>query len=164
MNKMVKITIVAVGKIKEKYLTLGIEEYQKRLTPYCRLSIVEVAEERLPEDPSPAQKEQALAKEGERLLKKIYSDGGYFFALDRKGKSLSSEEFSQKMAALALAGQSEVSIAIGGAFGLSGEVLAGAQELISFSSLTFTHQMIRLFLVEQLYRSFKISRGEKYHW
>ncbi|EAX48393.1 protein of unknown function DUF163 [Thermosinus carboxydivorans Nor1] len=158
-----KITIVAVGKIKEKYLTAGIAEYTKRLGPYCRLEIVEVDEERMPADPSPAEKEKVLAREGERLLKHV-RDGSYLIVLDVRGKALSSEELAEKIDALALAGQSDVTFVIGGAFGLAPAVVAAANERLSFSRMTFTHQMIRLILVEQLYRAFKISRGEPYHW
>ena len=158
-----KITIVAVGKIKEKYLTAGIAEYNKRLIPYCRLEIIEVDEERMPADPSAAEKEKVLAREGERLLKHV-RDGSYLIVLDVRGKALSSEELAEKIDALALAGQSDVTFVIGGAFGLSPAVVAAANERLSFSRMTFTHQMIRLILVEQLYRAFKISRGEPYHW
>ena len=159
-----RINIVTVGKIKEKYLTLGIDEYQKRLTPYCRLSIVEVSEERMPENHSFAQKTQALAREGERIFKNINAENSYLIALDLKGAMLSSEELSEKIDKFALAGQSNVTFVIGGAFGLSDSVLSVANEKISFSKMTFTHQMIRLFLLEQIYRAFKISRNEKYHW
>ncbi|SDF65841.1 23S rRNA (pseudouridine(1915)-N(3))-methyltransferase RlmH [Sporolituus thermophilus] len=158
-----KITIVAVGKIKEKYLTAGIAEYTKRLGPYCRLEIIEVDEERMPADPSAAAKEKVLAREGERLLKHVRG-GSYLIVLDVRGKALSSEELAEKIDALALTGQSDVTFVIGGAFGLSPAVLAAANERLSFSRMTFTHQMIRLLLVEQLYRAFKISRGEPYHW
>ena len=158
-----KITIVSVGKIKEKYLTAGIAEFTKRLTPYCRLSIVEVDEERMPENPSPAEKAKVLEKEGEKIRKHI-KDDTHCIVLYVGGKQASSEELSEKLDKLALTGKSDVTFVIGGAFGLSPEVLKAANERLSFSKMTFTHQMIRLLLVEQIYRAFRISRGEPYHW
>ena len=158
-----RISIVTVGKIKERYLTEGIAEFTKRLTPFCRLDIVEVAEERMPENPSGADKAKALAREGERILKAVRA-GSHLIVLDLGGKQLSSEELAAKLDALALAGQSDLTFAIGGAFGLAPAVTAAAQDKLSFSKMTFTHQMIRLLLLEQIYRAFKISRGEPYHW
>lgn len=158
-----RISIVTVGKIKERYLTEGIAEFTKRLTPFCRLDIVEVAEERMPENPSGADKAKALAREGERILKAVRA-GSHLIVLDLGGRQLSSEELAAKLDALALAGQSDLTFAIGGAFGLAPAVTAAAQDKLSFSRMTFTHQMIRLLLLEQIYRAFKISRGEPYHW
>lgn len=158
-----KITIAAIGKIKEKYLTAGIQEFLKRLTPYCKLEIIELAEERMPDNPSPAEKMQALTREGERLLKAVRA-GSYLIVLDVAGQALSSEQLAAKFDTLALGGQSDITFVIGGAFGLSNEVVSAAKEKLSFSKMTFTHQMIRLLLVEQVYRAFKISRGEPYHW
>lgn len=158
-----RISIVTVGKIKEKYLSAGIAEFTKRLTPYCRLDIIEVDEERMPDNPSPAEKEKTLTREGERLLKAI-RDTSYVIVLDVAGKHLSSEELSAKLDNLALSGSSDITFVIGGAFGHAPNILAAAKERLSFSKMTFTHQMIRLLLVEQIYRAFKISRGEPYHW
>jgi 23S rRNA (pseudouridine1915-N3)-methyltransferase len=158
-----KITIVAVGKIKEKYLTAGIAEFTKRLTPYCRLNIIEIDEEKMPDNPSEAEKAKALAREGERMLKQIPSDS-YLIVLDVIGKAASSEELAAKFSTLALNGQSNLTFAIGGAFGLSPDIRNAGKERLSFSKMTFTHQMIRLLLVEQVYRAFKINRGEPYHW
>jgi len=158
-----KITIVAVGKIKEKYLSAGIAEFVKRLTPYCKLNIVEIDEEKMPDNPSDAEKAKALAKEGERMLKQISPDS-YLIVLDVVGKPASSEELAAKLNDLALTGQSNITFAIGGAFGLSPAIRNAAKERLSFSKMTFTHQMIRLLLVEQVYRAFKINRGEPYHW
>ena len=158
-----RISITAVGKIKEKYLTAGIAEFVKRLRPYCRLDIVEVDEERMPDNPSEAEQAKALAKEGERLLKSVRS-GSYLIVLDLAGKQLSSEEMADKLDNLAVSGQSDITFIIGGAFGLSDEVRKAAKERLSFSKMTFTHQMIRLLLVEQVYRAMKIWRGEPYHW
>ncbi|HWR38883.1 MAG TPA: 23S rRNA (pseudouridine(1915)-N(3))-methyltransferase RlmH [Patescibacteria group bacterium] len=158
-----RITIVGVGKIKEKYLTAGIQEYQKRLGPFCRLEIVEVSEERMPDNPAPAEKVQALDKEGERILKAL-RPGTCLMVLDVAGTLISSEELAAKLEEKALAGQSDLTFVIGGAFGLAKAVVAAAKERISFSRMTFTHQMIRMMLVEQVYRAFKINRGEPYHW
>ena len=158
-----RITILAVGKIKEKYLRDGIAEFVKRLGPFCRLEIKELDEERMPDDPSAAQKQQALAREGERLLKQI-PQGSRVFVLDVIGKQQSSEELAETFSSLAVDGDSSLTFIIGGAFGLSEDVRKAAHVRLSFSKMTFTHQMIRLLLVEQIYRAFKIWRGGKYHW
>jgi 23S rRNA (pseudouridine1915-N3)-methyltransferase len=158
-----KITIVCAGRLKEKYLTAGIAEFTKRLTPFCHLDIREIQEERMPEAPSPAEKEQVLAREGERLLRQV-PKGSYLFVLDVYGREKSSEELAAELDALMLEGHSSITFLIGGAFGLSEEVRRAADQRLSFSRLTFTHQMVRLLLVEQIYRCFKINRGEKYHW
>lgn len=157
-----RITIAAVGKIKEKYLAQGIAEFTKRLGPYCKLAIVEVDEEKMPEHPSGAEREKALAREGERLLKHV-REGSYCIVLDVYGKALSSEELSAHFDRCALDGKSDLVFLIGGAFGLSPQVRQSARLRLSFSRMTFTHQMVRLLLVEQVYRAFKISRGENYH-
>ena len=158
-----RISIVAVGKIKEKYLTVGISEFLKRLTPYCRFEIIEVSEERMPDNPSTAEKMKVLNAEGDRIIKQLRGNSQKI-ALDVAGQSLSSEELAAKFSSFALAGKSDIMFIIGGAFGLGTNVLKSADEIISFSRMTFTHQMIRLLLVEQIYRAFKINRGEKYHW
>lgn len=158
-----KITIVAVGKIKERYLSAGIAEYTKRLGPYCRLSIIEIDEERMPDNPSPAEKAKVLEKEGEKVLKHIPA-GSFIILLDLAGKQYSSEDLAAKLAELGLSGKSDITFVIGGAFGLSQSLIQAAHERLSFSKMTFTHQMIRMMLVEQIYRAFKINRGEKYHW
>lgn len=158
-----KITIVCAGRLKEKYLTAGINEFLKRLKPMADVEIREIHEEKMPDNPSPAEKEQVLTREGEKLLK-LVPTGSYLFVLDVFGKEKSSEELAAKIDALGVQGRSSLTFLIGGAFGLSKEVRAAADELLSFSRLTFTHQMVRLLLVEQIYRAFKINRGEKYHW
>ena len=158
-----KITLACVGKIKEKYLTAGIEEFTKRLTPFCKLETIAINEERMPEDPSPAEKEQVLGRETERLLA-VIPQNSYVIVLDVKGALISSEELSAKFDKLALGGNSHITFVIGGAFGYTDALRKRADETISFSRMTFTHQMIRLLLIEQIYRAFKISRGEKYHW
>lgn len=158
-----KITIACVGKLKEKYLTAGVEEYAKRLQPFCKLEITSISEEKMPQDPSDAEKEQVLAKETERLLKLI-PEHSYVFLLDLQGQELTSPGLAAKMDDLALRGESHLTFVIGGAFGYTDELRRRADFRWSFSKLTFTHQMIRLLLVEQIYRAFKISHGEKYHW
>lgn len=158
-----KITIVCAGKLKEKYLTAGISEFLKRLKPMAQVEILEVHEEKMPDNPSAAEKEQVLQKEGEKLLKLVPS-GSYLFVLDVYGEELSSEELAERIDKLGVSGRSSLTFLIGGAFGLSREVRQAADMKLSFSRLTFTHQMVRLLLVEQIYRAFKINRGEKYHW
>jgi len=158
-----KITIVCAGKIKEKYLSAGIAEFMKRLRPFAQVEIREIHEKKMPEEPSAAEKEQVLRREGERLLKLVPA-GSYLWVLDVFGTEFSSEKLAEKLDRLGVQGRSNVTFLIGGAFGLSKEVRAAADERLSFSQLTFTHQMVRLLLVEQIYRCFKINRGEKYHW
>lgn len=158
-----KITIVCAGKLKEKYLTAGISEFLKRLKPMAQVEILEVHEEKMLDNPSAAEKEQVLQKEGEKLLKLVPS-GSYLFVLDVYGEELSSEELAERIDKLGVSGRSSLTFLIGGAFGLSKEVRQAADMKLSFSRLTFTHQMVRLLLVEQIYRAFKINRGEKYHW
>ena len=158
-----KITIACVGKIKEKYLTAGIEEFTKRLTPFCKLETISINEEKMPDNPSPAEKEQILAKETQRLMA-IIPENSYVLLLDVVGKQLSSPELAAKIDELTLQGSSHLTFVIGGAFGYTDALRQRADFALSFSKMTFTHQMIRLLLVEQIYRAFKISRGEKYHW
>lgn len=158
-----KITIACVGKIKEKYLTAGIEEFSKRLTPFCKLETLAINEERMPDNPSPAEKQQVLERETQRLLA-IIPANSYVILLDVIGKQLSSPDLAAKLDELALAGNSHITFAIGGAFGYTDALRKRADLALSFSKMTFTHQMIRLLLIEQIYRAFKISRGEKYHW
>ena len=158
-----KITIACVGKIKEKYLTAGIEEFSKRLTPFCKLETLAINEERMPDNPSPAEKQQVLERETQRLLA-IIPANSYVILLDVIGKQLSSPDLAAKLDELALAGNSHITFVIGGAFGYTAALRKRADLALSYSKMTFTHQMIRLLLNEQIYRAFKISRGEKYHW
>lgn len=158
-----KITIACVGKIKEKYLTAGIDEFTKRLTPFCKLEVVSISEEKMPDNPSAAEKQQIMEKETQRLLN-IIPDNSYVILLDVIGRQLSSPELAEKIDALALQGSSHITFVIGGAFGYTDALRKRADLALSFSKMTFTHQMIRLLLLEQIYRAFKISRGEKYHW
>ena len=157
-----KITIACVGKIKEKYLTAGIDEFTKRLTPFCKLETIAINEEKMPDNPAPAEKEQVLEKETQRLLA-IIPENSYVILLDVIGKQLSSPELASKIDVLALNGHSHITFVIGGAFGYTDALRKRADYALSFSKMTFTHQMIRLLLIEQIYRAFKISNNQKYH-
>ncbi|MCG0276174.1 MAG: 23S rRNA (pseudouridine(1915)-N(3))-methyltransferase RlmH [Thermosediminibacteraceae bacterium] len=156
------ITIIAVGKIKESYLREGIKEYEKRLTPYCTLRIIEVNEERAPDNPGPAEKERVLKREGERILGKMPRQG-FKIALCIEGERFSSEGMAEKIRKLALRGISDITFVIGGSLGLSEEVKKACDMRLSFSDFTLPHQLMRLVLLEQIYRWFKIIRGETYH-
>lgn len=157
-----KITIVCAGKLKEKYLRDGIAEYEKRLRPYADLRTIEIIEERMRDRPSPAEKDEVLRREGERLTSQI-PQGVYLIVLDVGGEEMSSEKFSARIDRLMLMGESHIAFLIGGPFGLSDELRQRADLRLSFSQFTLPHQLIRLFLMEQIYRSFKISRHEPYH-
>ena len=157
-----KITIVCAGKLKEKYLRDGIAEYEKRLRPYADLRTIEIIEERMKDRPSPAEKDEVLRREGERLSSQI-PQGAYLIVLDVGGEEMSSEKFSAWIDHLMLMGESHIAFLIGGPFGLSDELRQRADLRLSFSQFTLPHQLIRLFLMEQIYRSFKISRHEPYH-
>ncbi|ATO49358.1 23S rRNA (pseudouridine(1915)-N(3))-methyltransferase RlmH [Brevibacillus laterosporus] len=157
-----QITIITVGKLKEKYLKEGIAEYTKRLTAYCKLNVVEVNDEKAPEELSATEMEQVKRKEGERILAHMKQDH-YVIALAIEGQMWSSEKLSSEMDRLALHGRSQVAFVIGGSLGLADEVLKRADAKLSFSKMTFPHQLMRLVLVEQVYRAFRISRGEPYH-
>lgn len=156
------ISIVTVGKLKEKYLKQGIDEYLKRLSAYAKVEMIEVADEKAPEELSELEIVQVKQKEGERILAKISQDT-YVFALAIKGKMQSSEELADSLDKLATYGKSKFAFVIGGSLGLSDEVLTRANEQLSFSKMTFPHQLMRLILVEQIYRAFRINRGEPYH-
>lgn len=156
------IKILTVGKLKEKFLKEGIDEYLKRLKSYVKVEIIEVAEEKEPANASPADEILIKEKEGERILEKV-KPGSYLIALAIDGKRLSSEELAHQIAQLALEGKSDVAMVIGGSLGLSTAVLARADFRLSFSAMTFPHQLMRLILVEQIYRAFKINKGEPYH-
>ncbi len=158
-----KITIACVGKLKEKYLTAAMDEYVKRLQPFCKLEIIGINEEKMPQEPSEAEREQVLEKETQRLLS-IIPEHSYVILLDLQGKQITSPELAEKMDALAVQGVSHITFVIGGAFGYTDALRKKADFRWSFSKLTFTHQMIRVLLAEQIYMAFKISKGEKYHW
>ena len=157
-----KITICCAGRIKEKYLTAGIAEYAKRLGRYCTLEWYEIADEKTPDGASEAEEQAILKKEGDRLLKGI-PDSAYCIALAIEGKMLTSVELSQKLDSLQISGVSHIVFVIGGSLGLSQDVLKRADYMLSFSKMTFPHQLMRMILLEQIYRSFRISRNEPYH-
>lgn len=157
-----KYHLITIGKIKEKYLTAGIDEFLKRLRPYGDVTVTVLPEEKMPDNPSPAQKAQVLDKEGEKMLRHV-REGSHLMTLDVGGKLVSSEELAESFSELALYGCSEISFIIGGPFGLSDIVRRKADKCISFGRITLTHQMIRLILIEQIYRAIKISRHEPYH-
>lgn len=157
-----KITVISVGKLKEKYWNMAIDEYVKRLSRYCRLEILQVADERTPDDASAILEEQIKEREWQRILDKL-PENVYIIALAIEGKMLDSVELSRKIEDIALKGSSHIVFIIGGSLGLSQKVLKRADMLLSFSKMTFPHQMMRVILLEQIYRSFRISNNEPYH-
>ena len=157
-----KITLITVGKIKEKYFTDAISEYRKRLSRYCKMDIVEVPDEKTPDGASETLETQIKDKEGEKILAKI-PDGAYVVALAIEGKMLDSEELADKMEKWNVSGISHVVFVIGGSLGLSAKVLNRADFKLSFSKMTFPHQLMRVILLEQIYRSFRIRNNEPYH-
>ena len=156
------IQIICIGKLKEKYWTDAVAEYMKRLSGYATVKIVELKEARLPDKAGPAEEEKVKAEEGREILKSI-KDGTYVVTLEIQGKQLSSEELASKIEGLGIEGKSDVAFVIGGSLGLSAEVSKRADFKLSFSKMTFPHQMMRVVLLEQVYRSFKIMRHEAYH-
>lgn len=156
------ISIICIGKLKEKYWTEAVAEYSKRLSKFCTLQILELKEARLPDNASPAEEEAVKVSEGQEILKHIKKDT-FVITLEIKGKALSSEGLAEKMEELALLGKSNVAFVIGGSLGLSKDVSARADFKLSFSAMTFPHQMMRVILLEQVYRAYKINKGEKYH-
>ncbi|MEY8304963.1 23S rRNA (pseudouridine(1915)-N(3))-methyltransferase RlmH [Anaerosalibacter bizertensis] len=156
------IIIIGVGKIKEKFMQEGIKEYSKRLSRYCKLKILEVADESAPENLSKKEIEIIKEKEGKRILSKI-SNNSYIISLDIKGKNLSSEELSKKIEDITLGGTNDIIFIIGGSLGLSEEILNKSNLKLSFSKMTFPHQLMRMILLEQIYRGFRIMKGEPYH-
>jgi len=157
-----KFQIITVGKLKEKYLRDGVAEYIKRLQRYASVEIIEVADEQTPDGASAAEEAQIKAREGQRIEKYIKQDT-YLIALAIAGKQFTSEELADKIAQLGLAGHSHITMVIGGSLGLDAAILKRADLQLSFSKLTFPHQLMRLILVEQLYRSYRIIKGEPYH-
>ncbi|UZJ79029.1 23S rRNA (pseudouridine(1915)-N(3))-methyltransferase RlmH [Fictibacillus sp. KU28468] len=156
------ILVVTVGKLKEKYLKMGIDEYVKRLGPYAKIEIVEVADEKAPETLSDQEMQIVKKAEGERILAKIPQDA-HVVAMAIEGKLISSEDLAKNLDQLATYGKSKVAFVIGGSLGLSDEVMKRANEKISFGRITYPHQLMKLVLVEQIYRAFRINRGEPYH-
>ncbi|MCI8312658.1 MAG: 23S rRNA (pseudouridine(1915)-N(3))-methyltransferase RlmH [Lachnospiraceae bacterium] len=157
-----RITVIGVGKIKERYFTDAIAEYEKRLQRFCKLSVIEVADEKTPEGASEELREQIRKKEGERILQKIPGNA-YMVALAIEGKMLDSVELSKQMEKWNVEGVSHIVFVIGGSLGLSKEVLSRADWKLSFSKMTFPHQLMRVILLEQVYRCFMIRSGAPYH-
>jgi len=157
-----RITLITVGKIKEKHFTDAIAEYTKRLSKYCQLTAIEVSDEKAPETLSDKEMEQIKDKEGERILSKL-KDTQYVITLEIKGTQLTSEALSEKIDSLGVSGQSDLVFIIGGSLGLSDLVLKRSNFALSFSKMTFPHQLMKVVLLEQVYRAFRISKGEPYH-
>lgn len=157
-----KISIITVGKLKEKYLKQGIDEYLKRLSAYAKVEIIEVADEKAPEHLSEAEMEEVKRKEGERILSHL-SEDTYIITLEISGRMLNSEQLAAKIDELGTYGKSKLAFIIGGSLGLSKEVQNRSDLALSFSKMTFPHQLIRLILLEQIYRAYRINRGEPYH-
>lgn len=157
---MTKITLLTVGKLKEDFYRRAAAEYQKRLSRYCRLEIIEVADEKTPD--GAAEEEAVRRKEGERL-KKYIRDGAYVVTLEIEGKMLDSEEFARRLDRLAVQGKSHLIFIIGGSLGLSDEICRKSDFALSFSRMTFPHQLMRVILLEQIYRGYRILSGEPYH-
>ena len=157
-----RITILTVGKIKEKYLKDAIAEYSKRLSKYCKLEVIEVADEKTPENASENVENAIRAKEAERLMKYIKEDA-FVITLEIAGKLLSSEELADKIDTLGIQGKSHIIFVIGGSIGLGAEILKRSDFALSFSKMTFPHQLMRVILLEQIYRSYRIISGEPYH-
>ena len=157
-----KIDIICVGKLKEKYWVNAVGEYKKRLSKYANLQIIEVPDEKTPDGASEALEEQIKAKEAQAILKYIKSDT-HVIALAIDGKQCTSEEFADKIEKLGINGKSHIAFVIGGSLGLADDVMKRANEAISFSKMTFPHQLMRVVLLEQVYRGFRIIRNEPYH-
>lgn len=157
-----KITILTVGKVKEKFYRQAIEEFEKRLSRYCKLEIIEVQDEKTPDRASEVEEMQIKEKEGQRLLKYIREDA-WVCALAIEGKMLDSVELSAKMEQMGVGGTSHMIFVIGGSLGLAEEVLKRADFKLSFSKMTFPHQLMRVILLEQIYRAYRIMKGEPYH-
>lgn len=157
-----KITLVTVGKIKEKFFEDAIKEYSKRLSRYCKLEILQVADEKTPEGASEAVELQIKEKEGQRILSLIRDDA-YMIALAIEGKMLDSEELAERIEKLGVSGISQIVFVIGGSLGLSAQVMKRADYALSFSRMTFPHQLMRVVLLEQIYRSYRIMNHQPYH-
>ena len=157
-----KITIICVGKIKEKFFSMAIDEYSKRLSRYCKLEIIEVADEKTPDGCSEAIEERIKAKEGDRILESLKGDE-YVISLAIEGKKMNSPEFGEKINSLGIQGKSHIAFIIGGSLGLDRRVTSQSDMLISFSDMTFPHQLMRVILLEQIYRGYRIINGEPYH-
>ena len=155
--------VVCIGKLKDAYLRDGVAEFVKRMRPYGGITITELNESKIGDKPSDADRKQVVGEEGERLLKNVPKNA-YTVLLDVYGKTMSSEELAKTVAKLEVDGVSDMAFIVGGAFGVSDELRKSVNYKLSFSPMTFTHQMVRLLLVEQIYRASKINRNEPYHW
>lgn len=158
---MLTITVVCVGKIKEKFFKDAIDEYSKRLSKYCKLDILELPDEKIPDKINDSIVNEVKEKECKNIINHLKNDS-YIIALDLKGKEFSSEELSNKLEQISMQ-NSKITFIIGGSLGLTDKLLNMCDEKICFSKMTFPHQLIRIFLLEQVYRAFKISNGESYH-
>ncbi|WP_160669643.1 23S rRNA (pseudouridine(1915)-N(3))-methyltransferase RlmH [Clostridium sp. C8-1-8] len=156
------ITLITVGKIKEKYLKDAIDEYSKRLKRYCKLDVIELPDEKTPDNASEKEELQIKEKEGLLILKSI-KENMYVIALDLKGNMISSEDFSNLIGDLGVKGESQLCFVIGGSLGLSKDVIERANYKLCFSKMTFPHQLFRVMLLEQIYRAYRIMKGEPYH-
>ncbi|MEG0774014.1 23S rRNA (pseudouridine(1915)-N(3))-methyltransferase RlmH [Clostridium sp.] len=156
------ITLISVGKLKEKYLKEAIDEYVKRLQRYCKVSIIELQDEKTPDNASEKEELQIKDKEGEAILK-VIKDTSYVIVLDLKGKMITSEEFSSYIQELGVSGKSDLIFVIGGSLGLAQSVINRANYKLCFSKMTFPHQLFRVMLLEQIYRAFRIMKNEPYH-
>lgn len=159
---MITVTVVALGKLKECYMREFSAEYAKRLSAFCKLQIVELSPERLPENPAQSEIDRALAQEAKQILSKL-PQNAYVFSLCIEGKQMTSEQFSQKISTLAVEGVSNIAFVLGSSFGLAEEIKKQSDFRFSMSEMTFPHQMARVMLLEQLYRAFQIANGGKYH-
>lgn len=157
-----KITVICVGKIKEKFYREALSEYEKRLSRYCKTEIIEVPDEKTPDGASEALEEQIKEKEGQRILEKIREDS-FVCTLEIEGKQMSSEKLASWMEKLTVGGTSHITFIIGGSLGLSDSVKKRSNQALSFSQMTFPHQLMRVILLEQIYRGFRIIHGEPYH-
>ena len=156
------ITVIAVGKLKEKYLKQAIDEYAKRLSRYCKLDIIELQDEKTPDNASEKEELMIKEKEGKAILSKI-KDNAYAVAMDLKGKQITSEELASFISNCGVMGNSNITFVIGGSLGLSQEVIKRADYKLCFSKMTFPHQLFRVMLLEQVYRAFRIMKNEPYH-
>ena len=159
---MLHINIICIGKIKETFFKDSIDEYSKRLSKYCSLNIVELPDEKIPTNPSDKEISIIKDKEGQNILNNLKKDS-YVICMDLKGKQYTSEDFSKKIENISINNNSSITFIIGGSLGISNNVLNVSNELISFSKMTFPHQLFRVILLEQIYRSFKILNNEEYH-
>jgi 23S rRNA (pseudouridine1915-N3)-methyltransferase len=160
---MLNINVICVGKLKEQYLKDAVSEYSKRLSKYCKLNFIELSDEKLPDKINDSIIQDIKNKEAVKILNSIKKDS-FVLTLDLKGKEYTSENFSKKIEDITVRGFSSITFIIGGTLGLTNEVLQKSNELICFSKMTFPHQLIRVFLLEQVFRAFKISNNETYHW